>query len=562
MGQERKRADALAYIEFMRKSDELLKDIGSVSYGGAEQVLNQLNAYKDKYGHALTTGRLDTAISEWESIVQDKRERYERTADIRKAYDNQIASIDANLKRNEDMIAGQREGAIKQAYSNYDRSKSTYGQNAEKLARMGLGNSGYSDYLTGVAYGNMVGGIENANTTANEALEKAYYNADQQKLQAAAERDTAIANAEKAYGEKEASLIAAINSGEIDLETATGKAKAYGLTSGTIANLEKVAKAYEDKVNTENTNNAIKNLDTYFGGNYTDENGNPIIYTEQQIRDLAKTAGYDETKIEQLVKDNKAKVVNLYSSAITSETTDEEIDLFGLSPEATTELKAIRDSKKADDTTSTENQKVKDVVAQFETTPKMGDDTNVDKEFENGEISLDAYQQMYFGKALSWIEGIDKPKEVEEGIAELDRLLHREKISPADYESLKKYLYDNAATSLDDGTYSITEGNYGRTRISFGKHTYDVGTLPTGWIRGKIANTLNEFRKNNNVDLVMYNNKLYLYQGGEWEQIDTAVFKENTESNVLSQMKKDFKAYAKSYGKIPTKPTHQKAEEQ
>lgn len=100
-----------------------------------------------------------------------------------------------------------RKKGIKNAYVTYDRSLNTYGQNAEALAQNGLTNSGYSDYLGGVAYSNMVGNIDSVRQTADEAFRKAAYDEEQ-----------ANANARSSY-----------NSNLIALENARAEAElAYG----------------------------------------------------------------------------------------------------------------------------------------------------------------------------------------------------------------------------------------------------------------------------------------------------------------------------------------------
>lgn len=100
------------------------------------------------------------------------------------AYDAQLKAIEEQRAYLEQLAEQARQEAIKNAYLNYDRALPTYGQNAERLAQMGLSNSGYSDYLGGVAYSSMVGGVQDAHKTANDAIRDAYYNAELQKAQA------------------------------------------------------------------------------------------------------------------------------------------------------------------------------------------------------------------------------------------------------------------------------------------------------------------------------------------------------------------------------------------
>ena len=54
----------------------------------------------------------------------------------------------------------------------YARAKSQYGANAEALARLGLNSSGYSDYLSGKAYGEMQKSKSNAKSKYVESTNK------------------------------------------------------------------------------------------------------------------------------------------------------------------------------------------------------------------------------------------------------------------------------------------------------------------------------------------------------------------------------------------------------
>lgn len=119
----------------------------------------------------------------WNSIVPITGGGYSSNAQF--AYNAQLKAIEEQRKYQEQLAEQARQDAIKNAYTTYDRSLPTFGQNAERLAQMGLTNSGYSDYLGGVAYSSMVGGVQDAHKTANKAIQDAYYNAELQKAQAA-----------------------------------------------------------------------------------------------------------------------------------------------------------------------------------------------------------------------------------------------------------------------------------------------------------------------------------------------------------------------------------------
>lgn len=63
--------------------------------------------------------------------------------------------------------------AVESAERAHDRAIGTYGQNAEAMARAGLGGSGYSDYITGNAYAAKQGSIDAAKATRQASIDAA-----------------------------------------------------------------------------------------------------------------------------------------------------------------------------------------------------------------------------------------------------------------------------------------------------------------------------------------------------------------------------------------------------
>jgi hypothetical protein len=77
-----------------------------------------------------------------------------------------------------------RQRAIVDAASAFDKSKVTYGAIAERAASMGLQNSGYGEYLTGKAYATQRGEVQNANKVAGARKDEALYTEGQMNIQA------------------------------------------------------------------------------------------------------------------------------------------------------------------------------------------------------------------------------------------------------------------------------------------------------------------------------------------------------------------------------------------
>ena len=194
---------------------------------------------------------------------------YSSSGNAQSAYDAQLKAIEEQRAYAEKLAEQARQEAIKNAYINYDRSLSTYGQNAERLAQMGLTNSGYSDYLDGVAYSSMVGGVQDAHKTANEAIERAYYNASQQKAEAAdtlynrqLQQQQMDIDKLTAQATKFENLLSEANYGGYTANQINILAKTFGLTDEQTNVLLEAVKDYEDYI--EQYKNSI-------GGFFNDE---------------------------------------------------------------------------------------------------------------------------------------------------------------------------------------------------------------------------------------------------------------------------------------------------
>lgn len=92
-----------------------------------------------------------------------------------------------------------RTRAAADANTQYALNQATYGRQAEQLASMGLGTSGYSDYLTSQAYAANRSGIQNANVESEKAIQDALNAEYDSQMSAESAYKNAIANANKEY---------------------------------------------------------------------------------------------------------------------------------------------------------------------------------------------------------------------------------------------------------------------------------------------------------------------------------------------------------------------------
>ena len=148
-----------------------------------------------------------------------------------------------------------RETAISDAQRAYGQMLSESAQNAEKLARMGLTNSGYSDYLDASAYATKRGEISKAQATYDTNVQNAY---------SAYEQSVSDANTKR--NDSYLALLQSLDSGEISASVAQEVAKAYGYTPEQI-------KTIEDKITKDQQGN-LADYETYI------QSGNGVSATQ------------------------------------------------------------------------------------------------------------------------------------------------------------------------------------------------------------------------------------------------------------------------------------------
>ncbi len=382
-------------------------------------------------------------------------------------YENQLAAIEEQRKYSEELAKQAREEAIKKAYVNYDRSLSTYGQNAEKLAQMGLSNSGYSDYLNGVAYSSMVGGVQDAHKTENEAIERAYYNASQAKAEAADTYYDRATAAQNAYQDRIVSLLGAIGTGEIDANTAMTIAAAYGMDESVASMIGDVAKTNYENVVAENTALLEASLagedDEYGGKTFASDEAIKAAANKIGITDESVIQGYIDTKNKNENEYKDKKTYDLALSQITAETTDEEIEGWGLSTENTDKLKAERNNKIVSD----EKQKIATETASGNVS--LGNIEAIDILYQNEKITKDVYQKIYFDKAVSFAKGIENLDEYQTAIEQINGYVNQDKMTNENAQKVKEYIASVYATVVPENSYILEKAYLLDARCIYGK---------------------------------------------------------------------------------------------
>lgn len=212
--------------------------------------------------------------------------------------------------------------AVESAERAHDRAIGTYGQNAEAMARAGLGGSGYSDYITGNAYAAKQGSIDAAKATRQASIDAAE---STKKLTDAGTQKGYLDYIEKYKMQKKADSVSAIR--DIVTMNLSGEgAKSYlealglgsesdkilGITGGILGKREEEeAKAKADAADA-NYGSAIE----YAAGLIN------AGMSEKSIKDmLAKQYGYDAAYIDDVwaKASEYAEKVTKYNSAQTED---------------------------------------------------------------------------------------------------------------------------------------------------------------------------------------------------------------------------------------------------
>lgn len=386
---------------------------------------------------------------------------YSSRGNAQAAYDAQLKAIEEQRLYAEKLAEQARQEAIKNAYINYDRSLSTYGQNAERLAQMGLTNSGYSDYLGGVAYSSMVGGVQDAHKTANEAIERAYYNASQQKAEAADTlynrqlQEEQIRAAERAeQAQLLASVYSAVSNGDMSSEVANIILQTYGI--GSTAN----------GGNVDNTGNGGTPADTDIPDN-TD--------IPDTIKKAAEEQAYEN-----------------YISQITSSTLDSEIEAFDVSLETKKKFKDHRDELAVEE--AKENIKA-GVFKQ-------------DLDLGVSHLGKEAQQEIYFENALAVIENSSTDADKIDSVIRYINYLG-DKLTTSDKQNLIDYANRRKVFIIPENSYEYKYDNSDGWLIIFGgtEKRFNYGFAPK-----KITEEISKYIPNaKSGDIVRYNGKIYVY---------------------------------------------------
>ena len=200
-------------------------------------------------------------------------------------YKEQLDKLNAQIEQNKQnalqQAESERERAVIDARSSYEKNKATYGANAEQLAAMGLSGSGYSDYLNQQAYATQRAETQNANAQAEATKVAAEQQANSDKLNAELSYAENMQNnaeklaqyqqqkAEEAKAEEEqkkqyyAALLTSANTGEYTSEQIASLGAQYGLDEVQISQLQAAADKYKSDQQSLSYTEALQMISDY-----------------------------------------------------------------------------------------------------------------------------------------------------------------------------------------------------------------------------------------------------------------------------------------------------------
>ena len=338
-------------------------------------------------------------------------------------------------------------------------------------------------------------------------------------------------------------------------------AKAMGITDETmLMNLTELANEVERKG--EDTNFADVLLQAQSGN-----------YSAQAIEALAKAYGItDEERINELLaagKDARSeKQKNVLSSSIYADTTDEEIDKMVADGELDKEnVQAAKDAR---------TEAAADAISEaVNSRDYAAADALVEKYYKSGAYSADERQNYYMDKLTSGIEyaaqnGDISAETVKSHEQALEKAKNEGKISQADYDAAKKYLYETVTTVVDSGNINLEwkSGGMGYKNfdITINGETVKMASPSDKPVEKEISNVLDMVTNNSPSEgtFAIYDDGLYVYLDSHdhsgWYKASRNVFNEGIVSSLANKriydiIKNDIKPKTAS----PTRPEHKVA---
>lgn len=458
--------ETIAAIEEQKKSD--------ITYANNQhQILADAINKARESGTKLAKEQYDLLMN----MSEEQRQTLYKAAEAQREEEYRLADIE-------------RERGVVDARTSYAQNMATYGANAERMGRMGLTGSGYSDYVNAQAYATQRAETQAVNAQSEKAKREARYaenqarldadlsyNENQYKAQSQYSKD--MHDAETTYSQNMADANIQKNTMIHDAEStarkdtltanqaaATGKHEAWTSYQENILGSEgelakhRLEEEKEAEVKAEAKEQEARNA-------YLTILSSPGSYSAEDIDALATEYGFSPEQVNSL----KSAVTNAEKEETEQET--EALDATSsenyqsvaanikMDPDYYTdaELDAmVGKLLTADDAKNAKQLKI-DVKKQFaeeniKSYIASGDlgslATYLEEAYNggNGVIDLNTYQDAYFRAALQGCANTSGTSEILEDEAALKNLKDAGKISSTDYENAVEYLYSCAGSTI------------------------------------------------------------------------------------------------------------------
>jgi hypothetical protein len=254
-------------------------------------------------------------------------------------------------------------------------------------------------------------------------------------------------------------------------------------------------------------------------------------YTAQEVRAAAQKQGItSEEDLGILGKTAGEAVTNTTISKITADTSDEEIASMIEKGEIGAESEQAARETRAE--------KALDAVEQYINDGDIsGGEAAMDKYYNSGVVTQNDYQEFYLQKNLGSIEGdiaLGKLTSKNVNIYEqaLEKAKNEGKISNADFEAAKKYLYGSLATVVDGKNITIKRSNELNTDEDKRLYDFEVNgekiskiKLGKSQVSAEIKNVLGAVAGTNSAKgaTVLYGGSVYINIGANrWYELPQA----------------------------------------
>lgn len=374
----------------------------------------------------------------------------EPTPGTSSAYDSLIKDAERVRDNAISQAEKTRDTAVSDAQRAYGQMLSESAQNAEKLARMGLTNSGYSDYLDASAYATKRGEISKAQATYDTNVQNAY-NAYEQ----------SVSDANTKRNDSYLALLQSLDSGEISPSVAQEVAKAYGynpeqmqaLTNKIGATQKLTQSEYETDIQSGNDVSATQLNADVIAGNITKESaagvitnyfdtatksGDPTVY-EPMLKE------FDKAYAEGLIDPNTYQTkYNEFAQSLYKAATTIEGDRTTKYNNAMTVAKDIEKLYKAGKITKPVYDSIKNSITTFANSVGAMVGTEGQYKADNGVVTVDGTTYLYGAKDnISLVSDIGKAL-TSSATAEYGELKNGQKVT---YDGVE-YVYVQTGTSV------------------------------------------------------------------------------------------------------------------